>query len=148
MGIDEIGYCGLHCGGCPLRSGVASASSADLHKAQRKTAHRSQQEALAAIPFLKVLAGCPVCLKTAGNHVVMHCPQSCREGGGNPSCGIRLCCKMRHLDGCWQCGCFESCRHLQSLVPAHGTAHIRNLAVIRDSGIEEFLAGEKQWYSE
>jgi hypothetical protein len=148
MGIEEIGYCGLHCGGCPLKAGVVLDGSSDLQKAQRRIEHRTIAEALAAIPFLKVLAGCPVCLETSGNQVVMRCPRSCRSGGGNPSCGIRLCCRTRQLDGCWQCGGFRECGHLQSLVPAHGRAHNRNLARIRESGIEEFLAGEKHWHSE
>lgn len=147
MGLEEIGYCGLHCGGCPLRTGVVSNPAPDLRKAQRSTAFRGAAEALAAIPFFKVLAGCPVCLEMIGNQVLMRCPRNCRQGGGNPACDIRFCCIRGSLDGCWQCGEFETCEHLQALMPAHGKAHILNLAVIRASGVEGFLAGEKLWYT-
>jgi len=139
MGIEEVGFCGLSCGGCALRAGIPL-DPAELRKAMRRVEFRGPAEALRMIPFLRVMAGCPVCLEMKAGEIVMRCPRSCRQGGGNPSCEIRLCCTRRELEGCWQCPGFEDCHLLATLVPAHGSESITSLRRIRDMGIAACIA--------
>jgi hypothetical protein len=145
VGLEEIGYCGLHCGGCLLRQGVEADLSPELWKLKRQVEFHSHNEALAAIPYFQVMAGCPVCLETRENRLFMRCPRSCRQGGGNPSCAIRLCCLQKGLSGCWQCPGFRDCLSLAALAPAHGSAVARNLECLMEFGIEAFLGGVKHW---
>ena len=49
------------------------------------------------------------------------------------------------MNGCWECGEFESCQTLAWLDPVHQGANVANLRILRDKGIEEFLAGKKLW---
>jgi hypothetical protein len=49
------------------------------------------------------------------------------------------------MHGCWECGEFESCHTLAWLDPVHQGANVANLRILRDKGIEEFLAGKKFW---
>lgn len=144
--MEDIGFCGLHCGGCLLREGVEADLSPEYWKLKRQVVYRSHNEALASIPYFQVLAGCPVCLETRDNRLFMRCPRSCRHGGGNPSCDIRLCCLQKGIPGCWECSGFHDCLLLAALAPAHGSAVTRNLECLASEGIDAFLAGTKHWY--
>jgi hypothetical protein len=148
MSLDAIGYCGLHCGGCPLHEGRIADLARDLRKELRSMKFEKAAEALSRIPFYKAFESYGSCYEVLGALVKMRCPKTCREGGGNPMCGIRKCCTARKLDGCWGCTGFETCSSLDILRPAHGIAHLDNLRTIRKKGIEAFLEGGIPWFTE
>jgi hypothetical protein len=78
--------------------------------------------------------------------VKLRCRKTCRNGGGNPFCKIRICCERKEIEGCWECDDFEECEKLKFLETNHGKAHIKNLKIIRKKGIEEFIIKDKFWY--
>ena len=65
----------------------------------------------------------------------------CKGGGGPPFRPIRECSQKKGYAGCWECEEFARCDKLNSLEGAH----IKNLRRIRRVGVEEFVAGPKQW---
>jgi hypothetical protein len=145
--ITEIAYCGLYCGDCIIRKHHMGELADRL------------LEATATPAFAKLVAGLPEIIpetfETLTNHeacrdvlaAIRHldCEMPCRKGGGTSGCKIRDCCNRKGINGCWECGDFESCRTLGWLNPVHQGAHLANLRTVRDKGIEEYLAGEKFW---
>jgi hypothetical protein len=71
---------------------------------------------------------------------------ACKGGGDPPFCKMRKCCQKKSIEGCWECGEFETCEKLDFLKANHGDAHIKNLRIIKKKGIDEFLKGKKHWY--
>ena len=45
------------------------------------------------------------------------------------------------------CGEFECCRKMDFLKMNHGDAHLKNLRILKKKGKNEFLKGNKYWYS-
>ncbi|MEM2695878.1 MAG: DUF3795 domain-containing protein [Thermoproteota archaeon] len=94
--------------------------------------------------FAKEFKNYPVCYEVLGAMVRMRC-KSCLNGGGPPFCKIRKCCQKRNLRGCWECDGFETCKKLNFLKPTHKDAHIKNLKIIRNKGIDKFIEGKRYW---
>ena len=80
-----------------------------------------------------------------GTLVKFRCKRTCRGGGGPPVCKIRDCSQKKGFDGCWQCNEFETCQKLDFLKPFHGDAHIKNLKILKKSGVDRFLEGKRNW---
>jgi len=143
----EIAYCGLYCGDCVIRKHHVGGLAGRL------------LDAIATPAFAKLAAGLPELnpeifepLKNQeGCHQVLaaiahlDCAMPCRSGGRTSGCRIRECCRQKGMNGCWECGEFESCQTLAWLDPVHQGANLANLRILRDKGIEEFLAGKKLW---
>lgn len=144
--LNGIAYCGLYCGECPNHTGIIADMARDLRKELRNYRFDKTAELLSAIPFFKTYTKYPECYEVLGAMVRMRCGKTCREGGGNPGCKIRLCSIKKGFSGCWECAEFESCNKLRFLEGNHGQAHIRNLKILKKKGIEEFLQGIKYWY--
>jgi hypothetical protein len=146
MNLENIAYCGLSCGNCPNHTGVIADLARDLRKELRTYRFEKTAEVLAKYPFFKEFKKYGDCYQVLGAMVKMRCNRTCRNGGANPSCKIRLCAKKKKLTGCWGCSDFEVCEKLQFLNTNHGVAHIKNLRILKKKGPEEFEKGEKRWY--
>ncbi|MEW6529022.1 MAG: DUF3795 domain-containing protein [Candidatus Micrarchaeota archaeon] len=144
---DLIAYCGLYCGDCIGYRQKAADLARDLRKELRETKFDKTAEYLATMPFFAAYKNYKECYEVLGALVKMRCKKACRGGGGPPFCKIRKCSVKKGYDGCWECDEIETCKHLDFLKPSHGDAHIKNLRKIKRKGIEEFLKGNKDWYS-
>ena len=97
-----ICYCGLYCENCAVMVKVAPAAKTLYEEMQ----NAGFEDIVGLIPggddfwlFLKGMAIGGVCA-------------SCREGGGNPGCKVRLCAKEKGVQVCalcaeYPCGLFE-----------------------------------------
>ena len=144
--MENIAYCGLYCGECPNHTGVIADQARDLRKTLRIYRFDKTAELLSSISFFQEFKKYDDCYKVLGAMVKMRCSRTCRNGGANPSCKIRICAKKKKLLGCWECGDFETCTKLQYLCTNHGVAHIKNLRILKKKGVDAFEAGEKHWY--
>ena len=86
-------YCGLYCGNCAVKVKVEHA--AKVLYSEMKSA--GFEDVISFIPggdgfwpFLKGMAETGMCI-------------SCRDGGGDPGCAIRLCAKEKDVDMCVFC---------------------------------------------
>ena len=144
-GQDLIAYCGLYCGDCFAHKGNIADLARDLRKELRQAKFDRTADSLASISFFEVFKDYRQCYEVLGAMVKFRCKNTCKGGGGPPFCKMRKCCQKKGFDGCWQCDEFETCRNLDFLKPSHGDAHIKNLRIIKEAGVEKFLTGRKFW---
>lgn len=142
-----VAYCGLYCGDCPIHRGKIADLARDIRKELRQSRFDKTAEALSRISFFEVFNNYPQCYEVLGAMVKLRCSKICKDGGGPPFCKIRKCCQKKDIDGCWECGEFETCEKLDFLRPGHGDAHLKNLKKINKQGIEKFFEGKKYWYA-
>ncbi|MGQ4914327.1 MAG: DUF3795 domain-containing protein, partial [Candidatus Asgardarchaeia archaeon] len=55
-----------------------------------------------------------------------------------PFCKIRKCCQKDELEGCWECGEFETCKKLNFLSPNHGNAISKILGKLKNTEEKPF----------
>ena len=86
-------YCGLYCENCAVKVKVEPAAKA-LYDEMKKAGF---EDVIAFIPggegfwpFLKGMAVDGVCI-------------SCRDGGGDPGCAVRICAKEKGIEMCTFC---------------------------------------------
>ena len=98
-------YCGLYCKNCAVKVKVEPAAKA-LY-GEMKTA--GFEDVISFIPggegfwsFLKGMAEVGMCV-------------SCRDGGGDPGCAIRLCAKEKGVEMCALCESYP-CERLGSML--------------------------------
>ena len=144
---EKIAFCGLYCGECVIKDQKIGALSQRL---LRVIETPEFQKLSVGLPHIsKELWGKLIHVQNA-KHVLtamcnLDCDRSCKEGGGSSLCEIRICCKKKDLNGCWECVEMESCKILASIFPVHKGSNVKNMKVIREKGIDAFLSGEKQW---
>jgi len=141
-----VSYCGFYCGDCFGYKGRVADLARDLRKELRACRFDKTAEVLSKIPFFKEFADYPKCYEVLGGMVKFRC-KSCKAGGADPNCKIRLCCQKKGYEGCWECEIFETCSKLDFLKANHGDANIRNLKKIKRQGTEAFLAGKRYWFA-
>ena len=144
---NSIAYCGLYCGDCPIYKGKIADLARDLRKELRDARFDKTAESLSGISFFEIFSKYHQCYEVLGAMVKLRCGKICKDGGGPPFCKIRKCCQKKGIDGCWECNEFKTCEKLDFLKQGHGDAHIKNLRKIEKKGINEFLKGNKYWYS-
>ncbi|HIE32348.1 MAG TPA: DUF3795 domain-containing protein [Methanosarcinales archaeon] len=144
---DLITYCGLYCGDCFANKETIADLARDLRKELRQAKFDIIAESLSAIPFFKVFEDYEQCYEVLGAMLKFRCKQTCRGGGGPPFCKIRKCAQKNDIEGCWECGEFETCKKLDFLKPVHGDAHLKNLRKIKKQGIDRFFEGNRYWYN-
>ena len=146
--IDEVAYCGLHCGSCFSHEGRVADLARDLRKALRDCRFERTAETLGQISFFKEFNNYSTCYQVLGAMVKLRCGKTCRSGGGNPRCRIKQCSLRKGYSGCWECAEFKDCRKLSSVLEHnHGDAHIKNLRAIKKKGVDEFLDGKVHWFT-
>ena len=126
---DSMAYCGLNCAECFNHKGEIANLARDLRKKLRE--EKFDRVAPGLAKFFKSFQNYEVCYEVLGAMVRLRCGRACRNGGGNPSCKIRLCCRKKEIGGCWECAEFESCQKLDFLKPIHGDEHLNNLRGMR-----------------
>jgi len=140
--LEQLAYCGLHCGTCYLRNG---------HIADHATALLAELKSMRFEKWGPPLASMNPREFAAFRHAqdalevleawnAMRCERPCRSGGGSADCKIRECCKTSRRLGCWECGQAEQCETLAVLKPVNGNLHIDNLRRIKTIGVSAFLA--------
>ncbi len=143
---ELISFCGLYCGECPNYTGKIADLARDLRKELRSVRFEKTADVLSKISFFSMFKDYKQCYDVLGGMVKLRCNHACKDGGGNPFCKIRKCCRKKELAGCWLCPEFEICEKLAELKANHGVAHIKNLRKIKRNGIDGFLGGQKHWY--
>ena len=143
MSREMVAYCGLYCGDCFNYKGEVADLARDLRKKLREA--RFDKVALGLAKYFKAFQDYSRSYEVLGAMVRLRCKRGCREGGGNPTCKIRLCCRKKVLVGCWECGEFETCAKFDFLKPIHGDATTKNLRKLRKVGIESFLKSSRDF---
>ena len=140
-----VAYCGLCCLDCHGYTGKVADLARDLRKELRGYKYDKFARFMATLSFGKAFQDYDKCYDVLGAMVKFRCKNGCRNGGGNPFCKIRKCCTNKGFGGCWECDQFKDCQKLQSLVPVHEDAHVKNLTAIKEKGLKSFLGGKRGW---
>ena len=86
-------YCGLYCSNCAVKAKVQPAAIV-LYQEMKQAGFEDIIQMIPGgdgfWPFLKDMAENGACT-------------SCREGGGNPGCAVRICAKEKGVDMCALC---------------------------------------------
>ena len=143
---DLVTYCGLYCDDCMARQGKVADLATDLKGELRSAGFERFVEVVSDVPMFEALKKYPEFSAVLDLLTNSRCEKSCKEGGANPECEVRLCCKEKEIEGCWVCGEFLDCEKLKFLEGVHGIAHIRNLRRLKRKGVGEFVKGKRDWY--
>jgi hypothetical protein len=128
-----VAYCGLYCDDCFNYKGEIADLARDLRKKLREEKFDRASRGLSK--YFKDFNNYEQCYQVLGAMVRLRCKRTCRNGGGNPSCKPRSCCRKNTLEGCWECGEFETCTKLDFLKPIHGDEHLINLRELKKNSI-------------
>ena len=124
--MDEryICYCGLYCENCSVKAKIEPAARVLYN--EMKTA--GFEEVIHLIPggdgfwpFLKHMAEIGTCT-------------SCREGGSDPGCAIRICASDKGVEMCALCDCYP-CDLISGFQKKHPALEKDNI-LMRDKGME------------
>lgn len=108
---DQMGPCGISCGGCSLGNGTVGETA---EKLKQFIQMYGVAEWAPLIP-----GGFEVDFEKLDHsldwiHTYTSCP-GCEHGGGPPDCSIRSCAKERGFELCSQCSELEECGNFQWL---------------------------------
>ena len=142
---DLVAYCGIYCGDCFAHKGKIADLARDLRKELRQAKFAKTAEILSANSFFEVFKNYQQCYDVLGALVKFRCRKACRGGGGPPFCKMRICCQRKGVEGCWQCDEFETCENLDFLKPLHGDANLKNLRILKKTGVDNFIKGKRYW---
>jgi hypothetical protein len=131
----SIAYCGLDCTECINRKGEIADMARDLRKKLRKEKFAKMAPGLAK--YLKPLNDYNVCYVVLGAMVRLRCNRNCSDGGGNSFCKVRICCRKKEIEGCWECDELESCRKLDFLKPIHEDIHLKTIQKLRKKTVNK-----------
>jgi hypothetical protein len=132
-GKELTTYCGLYCGACAIKNGQirnAAASLQDLLKA-----YSYAEWAPLMAEFAPATTHYPEFEGVLEWVMDQDCP-GCLEGGGGPTCPIRLCARQKELVGCWECE-QDACDKLAPIDDKSPSAENRRR--IREIGLEAWL---------
>jgi hypothetical protein len=125
MNKEYICYCGLYCENCSVMTKVTPAAKT-LYEEMRKAGF---EEVINYIPggdgfwpFLKSMAEDGICI-------------SCKAGGGNPACPIRICAKEKGVCACALCPEYP-CEKFDAYMGAYGATLRKDNQLLRDKGME------------
>jgi len=129
-----VGYCGLYCGACGIYQGrikhavenlrnIIGAYGFDkiapeLAKWEPSLEHYAEFDQVMT-GLVKLFGECPACV----------------DGGGDPNCAVRECCKQKAYATCAECVEMESCEKLRKYGP-HALGGLRK---IKSMGIDEWI---------
>lgn len=133
MTEKDIAYCGLNCYSCKMKFAKVKEKAVEL---KNEMDNVNFDEIAKVIPFMKFrYNGFKKIMKLFNNE---ECP-GCRNGGGNPFCGIRKCAsKKKKYFSCAEC---ESlCKKFNMLFKIHIDNEIQNnIQFIKKNGIDSFV---------
>lgn len=107
---DQIGYCGIWCGSCPAGNGVIIELTRIYEEIIRK--NKIEKWAPKDFNFTEFMKGLSSIQK------IDICP-GCHEGGGNPTCKVRICANKKDILNCSQCNELLSCNNFKTLEKSH-----------------------------
>jgi len=87
-------YCGLYCANCPVKAKVEPAA---------KTLY-DEMKAAGFEEIIHFLPGGEGFWQFLGGMALDGACVSCKEGSGNPGCGVRICAQERGVGACALCG--------------------------------------------
>ena len=124
----EMAYCGLDCALCKQRMDLIRERVGLLNEA---FAAANIAEVSREIPFMRFhYRG----YKKLTDFFSTPCP-GCREGGGNPFCGIRKCAKKRQYQTCAECS--DLCNRFKPLFRIHQDGEIqRNISELKKLSVQ------------
>ena len=126
--MDEkyICYCGLYCENCAVKAKIDPAARVLYDEMKRA----GFEEIIHLIPggdgfwpFLKSMVETGTCT-------------SCRDGGGNPGCKVRICAKDKGVVICAQCESYP-CELFAEFFKGYPVLE-RDNALLRDKGMSEW----------
>jgi hypothetical protein len=146
MGSNEklIAYCGLCCLDCHCFLQKIPDMARDIRAELVKTKYKKFADSLATLSNEKSYYDYDKCFKFLGVMEKFRCI-GCKNRAVSPYCKIRKCCEEKVIDGCWECTIFEECEKLDFLKSVHEDAHIKNINIIKNKGIPEFLNNDRYW---
>lgn len=145
VGNEElVTYCGLYCGDCFGYQGKIASLAGELHEELKNTNFKKNADHFATMPFFKQFKNYDSFVELLKTLKGLTC-EGCRGGGGPPFCEIRKCCEEKEIIGCWECDEFKTCEKLNFLNATHGDAHIKNLGILNEEGVEKFVEGDRNW---
>lgn len=120
-----ICYCGLYCENCAVKAKIGPASKT-LYDEMKNMGFENVIELIPGgagfWPFLKGMAeNGGVCI-------------SCRDGGGDPSCAIRICAKEKGVEMCALCGSYP-CERISVFLETHPLVKNDDI-LLREEGLE------------
>ena len=120
---------------------------ADLARDLRKKLRENKFDKVAGgiSKYFKEFNEYDTCYNVLGAMVKQRCGKACRNGGGPPMCKVKTCCNKKGINGCWECGEFETCNKLDFLKPIHEDACIKNLKMLKKDGLEAFVDGKRYY---
>jgi hypothetical protein len=129
-----VGYCGLYCGACGIYRGRIKQAVENLQGVIRAYGFDKMSSELAKWEpslqhykeFEQVMNGLT---KLFGE-----CP-GCAEGGGDPTCEIRICCKQKGHTICVECTEMDTCKKL-----TQRDWTMKTLKAIKATGVKDWLA--------
>lgn len=123
-----ICYCGLYCENCATKANVEPAARAlyrEMQQAGFEDVVQFLPDGEAFWRFLKRVAEEGTCV-------------SCRDGGGNPGCEIRICARQKGVAQCALCDCYP-CRWFDDFLEGYSTLKADN-ELLRNGGLEQWAA--------
>ncbi|NYT16181.1 MAG: DUF3795 domain-containing protein [Methanomassiliicoccales archaeon] len=132
---NQMGPCGISCGGCALGNGTVAESAEKLNQFIRSYGIAQWAHF--------VPGGSEIDFKNLDHSLewigsLVDCP-GCEHGGGPPNCTIRICSKERGLNLCSQCTDLEGCENFQWL-GEHGGLLKAKLAEARGKNKKDLIA--------
>lgn len=120
-------YCGLYCENCAVKAKVGPAAKV-LYDEMKRAGFEDVINYIPGgdgfWPFLKGMANDGMCI-------------SCKDGGGNPGCAIRICAKDRGVDMCALCSDYPCDKIADFLKDTVGYSVLeQDNAMLRDKGWE------------
>ena len=124
MDKNFICYCGLYCENCAVKAKIGPAAKT-LFKEMKKAGFDKIIQHIPGgdgfWPFLKVMADKGICT-------------SCREGGGNPACAVRICAKEKGGEMCALCDNYP-CEKMEEFFKNYKMLKQDN-ELVREKGME------------
>ncbi len=140
-----VAYCGLYCGDCFWHTGRIGRLAGELSKEIRNSGYDHYARYVSRFPTGSGLKEFGRFQEVLAVMQVRGCTKVCRDGGCDPKCSFRQCCRAKGYDGCWQCERFEKCPSLAALKPIHGDGHLKNLRALKRRGPAAFVRGPRFW---
>jgi hypothetical protein len=107
---NQIGFCGIYCGGCAAGNGAIAEQARRLLNTVE--AYEHEKWVVRDFDFKEFMKGLNA-IKNAST-----CP-GCRKGGGPATCKVRICGMQKNLSNCGECKQLIPCRDFEHLEKSH-----------------------------
>jgi len=131
MNKEYICYCGLYCENCAVKAKVTPAAKT-LYDEMLRAGFEGVIQYIPGgdgfWPFLKSMVEDGLCV-------------SCKDGGGNPGCAVRICAKEKAVEVCALCEMYPCERFDAFFQQSVGYPTLKqDNALLRDQGMEAWAA--------